>query len=62
LISPKIVRDQIRMSLSRTKMRIQALSLGLAVKEYVCNRGEKDNRTLSTGTITDQELKKSYTS
>jgi hypothetical protein len=38
-------------------MRIYAPSLGLAVKAYVYNKGEKDDHTLSIGKRTDQELK-----
>jgi hypothetical protein len=43
-------------------MRIYEPSLGLADKAYVYNRREKYDHILSTGKITDQELKKSYIS
>jgi hypothetical protein len=46
------------MSLSSTKMRIYAPSLGLTVKAYIYNKGEEDDHTLSTGKRTDQELER----
>jgi hypothetical protein len=46
------------MSLSRTKMRIHAPSLGLTIKAYVYNKEEEDDHTLLTGKRTDQELER----
>jgi hypothetical protein len=54
-IRPEVIGNQICVALSRPKMRIHTLSLGLAVSTRICNQQKVDQNS-HTRRRTDQEL------